>query len=580
MASIDASHRPRPLLVLVLGMHRSGTSAVAGLLDRLGVRAGDRLLPPRGDNPLGFFEDEEIVAIHDRLLAAFGLDWASTDALPRDWLASAPAKEAMQALGQVLDRLFSAGDAVLVKDPRASRLVPLWRALIAERGLDGRVVLVVRHPDEVAGSLAARGGSTRAAAHALWLRYMLSAEADSREFARVVVPYGALLNDPAAEVARVLALLPGGSAIAPPSDEALSGWLRPSMRHHVALDDGTEPGIAVQVHHVLASLASAGGDSPAARARLDALARDAEPTIEAFAAALDARVDALVQQRLAALAAYVGLESRKLSLAHEATRVRALWSAAVPPAAPAPRLYVASGVEAFGESNAYDARIETDGERVCARFGPLRVAAGARLRFDPDASPGAFCVDALRVGGAAVAPLAARLAACSGDVLPTSGSDGVTFACAHDDPWVEFRLDAVTAHGDDAEVDIEVLFRRESVHGLLRAAQLAALAPIGTRIESLAATVADAADRIDASAGDLLALQRALADQRAADDARALAAEARMAAMQASIEALSVQARASADANRTMLAWMQRRSPGYWLRRLARSLRGSTGGGA
>ena len=61
-----------PRALLVLGMHRSGTSAVAGALRLAGVDLGADLMAPAADNPKGFFEHAGVVAIHDRLLQALG----------------------------------------------------------------------------------------------------------------------------------------------------------------------------------------------------------------------------------------------------------------------------------------------------------------------------------------------------------------------------------------------------------------------------------------------------------------------------------------------------------------------------
>lgn len=59
-------------LVIVLGMHRSGTSALSRSLMALGLSLGQSLLDPQPDNPLGYWEDREIVAINEEVLASSG----------------------------------------------------------------------------------------------------------------------------------------------------------------------------------------------------------------------------------------------------------------------------------------------------------------------------------------------------------------------------------------------------------------------------------------------------------------------------------------------------------------------------
>jgi len=65
--------------VVVLGMHRSGTSAVAGCLERLGICMGRRLAPGDEWNPGGYFEDRDLVELNDRLLSAQGIRWDSLE---------------------------------------------------------------------------------------------------------------------------------------------------------------------------------------------------------------------------------------------------------------------------------------------------------------------------------------------------------------------------------------------------------------------------------------------------------------------------------------------------------------------
>ena len=64
---------------LVLSMHRSGTSTLAGLLVRLGVEGPRTLMPPDSFNPLGYWESEPIAEYHDRLLRSAHTSWGRVD---------------------------------------------------------------------------------------------------------------------------------------------------------------------------------------------------------------------------------------------------------------------------------------------------------------------------------------------------------------------------------------------------------------------------------------------------------------------------------------------------------------------
>src|ERR1700684_508530 len=120
--------------VLVLGMHRSGTSALAGALEAMGFAVGpdDDVMPSDVGNPEGYFELLSIVKADDDLLAHFGGRWDSPPDFAHDWREVAPAKDFVQAMRAHVRELFS-DDRYLLKDPRMSLLLPLWRAVTDDR---------------------------------------------------------------------------------------------------------------------------------------------------------------------------------------------------------------------------------------------------------------------------------------------------------------------------------------------------------------------------------------------------------------------------------------------------------------
>ncbi|MHB1271840.1 MAG: glycosyltransferase [Rhodanobacter sp.] len=184
-----------PTAIIVLGMHRSGTSATTGLLGMLGVELGTRLMPPGPDNPKGFWENLDAVQINERLLADLDRRWDDPRKMPDGWLQSAPAEAARHAIGALLDAEFSRSRLWAVKDPRLSRCVDVWTELLVERGIRPVFLLVARHPEEVAASLSHRGGELSAVVRLLWLRYVIDAEQATRGHARCLITYEALLSD-------------------------------------------------------------------------------------------------------------------------------------------------------------------------------------------------------------------------------------------------------------------------------------------------------------------------------------------------------------------------------------------------
>ncbi len=92
--------------IVVLGMHRSGTSALTGVLNRLGFSAGKHLLSANRFNPSGYFEVEGLNQRLDKLLAA--LDRSSHDErlLPVNWLLGDAAAATADALKVLLNEEF------------------------------------------------------------------------------------------------------------------------------------------------------------------------------------------------------------------------------------------------------------------------------------------------------------------------------------------------------------------------------------------------------------------------------------------------------------------------------------------
>ena len=147
-------------IIVVLGMHRSGTSALTRGLETLGVSLGENLMPAaEGNNSKGFWEDLEIVALNDALLAEMGMNWHSLGALhtSHDWaglLAGPLAARAEKYLSEQAGCFALFG----IKDPRMSRLLPFWREIFRRCSIEPMFLICNRDPLSVAKSLARRDG--------------------------------------------------------------------------------------------------------------------------------------------------------------------------------------------------------------------------------------------------------------------------------------------------------------------------------------------------------------------------------------------------------------------------------------
>ncbi|MFM7086890.1 MAG: glycosyltransferase [Cyanobium sp.] len=180
-------------IVLVTGMHRSGTSMLAGLLHACGGRVAQDLMPASLDNPSGYWESRSVVQFNNNLLKSLGGHWNNYAPIDRNWTVSAEASSYREEALHILETayLLTSGNPspslLILKDPRLCRLLPFWLSCCEQIGFSVTVVLMIRHPIEVALSLLQRLRSEtfRPAAIAslqtsllLWMRYNLDAIRD------------------------------------------------------------------------------------------------------------------------------------------------------------------------------------------------------------------------------------------------------------------------------------------------------------------------------------------------------------------------------------------------------------------
>ncbi|NDY93863.1 sulfotransferase family protein, partial [Ideonella livida] len=186
----------------IAGMHRSGTSVLARLLQTAGVSLGDpaQLMAPQADNPDGFFEHLAFMRLNRRLLETLGGDWDLPPELPTGWHHD-PAVQALAAPARaLLQTAFGDAPRGLWKDPRNSLTLPFWQALQPEL----RVIVCLRGPQAVARSLMRRSVCSPRFAQSLWERYNAALLASLPAGRTLVSHHDALRTDPLAELRRVL----------------------------------------------------------------------------------------------------------------------------------------------------------------------------------------------------------------------------------------------------------------------------------------------------------------------------------------------------------------------------------------
>lgn len=177
--------------VLVMGMHRSGTSALARVLMLLHGDEPTQVLEANSANPSGFWESPEINAVNQGLLTDRGTNWHSVS--PLDGHVAMPGD--IDLIRRSVASQFPHARRPVIKDPRICRLVPLWIEALRDEARDFAFPFIVRNPSEVAISLNRRNNFPHALGLNLWLRYYLDAERATRDRNRGLIRYDALLAD-------------------------------------------------------------------------------------------------------------------------------------------------------------------------------------------------------------------------------------------------------------------------------------------------------------------------------------------------------------------------------------------------
>lgn len=181
--------------IFILGMHRSGTSALTRMINLLGVELGENTMAANSDNVTGFWEEAEIVALNDELLNEFDMRWNDVRSFPDDWLERGTVEGYKEKILDILNMEFRDSNLWGLKDPRLCRLLPFYKPILDTMDCEVKSILVLRDPMEVAQSLYARNGMAVDYGLLLWIRHVLDAEKNSREMLRVCVAYDELLDD-------------------------------------------------------------------------------------------------------------------------------------------------------------------------------------------------------------------------------------------------------------------------------------------------------------------------------------------------------------------------------------------------
>ncbi|WJI80294.1 MULTISPECIES: sulfotransferase family protein [unclassified Mesorhizobium] len=233
-----AAKPAKRICIMVLGMHRSGTSALTRVISLLGAALPHQVIDPDDSNASGYWEPTSLNHLNEKMLAEAGSRWD-------DWRSFDPGDLGASRIGfykaeisRIVDEEYENASAIVLKEPRISRFAQLYAAVLKAKNFQLHYVLANRNPLEVIASLGKRDGSTFATGSLLWLRHQLEAERATRGMSRVFVSYDAMMVDWRSELTKVVtAVRPGWSRPFEDAGPEIDAYLSSDHRHHAINDD-------------------------------------------------------------------------------------------------------------------------------------------------------------------------------------------------------------------------------------------------------------------------------------------------------------------------------------------------------
>ena len=226
--------------ILILGMHRSGTSALSGTLNLLDVYLGNNLMAGREENPKGFFENVEICKVNESLLSRIQSN------VHDDFYNPIKLKDIqdcdLECLKQALINQFKYSQIFAIKDPRIGYLLPVYIQALESIDVDVKIIIPFRNPLEVARSLNKRNGFSIEKGLLHWAYHILTSEFFSRDLQRVFTCFDELVQSPQTVIKQIdqkLKLNLNSKYNA--KKDQIADFLTPGLKHHnIALDNLSE----------------------------------------------------------------------------------------------------------------------------------------------------------------------------------------------------------------------------------------------------------------------------------------------------------------------------------------------------
>ncbi len=191
-------------LIVVIGMHRSGTSAITRGLIAMGVALGNNLMQAiEGDNDKGFWEDNDIYSFNTELLHSINSEWHFLSPIKQSEFEQLRQSAYFQRAVDLINRKIGDHTIYGIKDPRIAKLLPFWKDVFSYCKLDVSYILALRHPLCVAQSLQKRNDIDIEKGYYLWLNHVIMSITYTINCDRIVMDYDLLLQSPKEELKKL-----------------------------------------------------------------------------------------------------------------------------------------------------------------------------------------------------------------------------------------------------------------------------------------------------------------------------------------------------------------------------------------
>lgn len=270
--------------ILVLGSHRSGTSALMGALYHMGIEIGSRVVTDH-------FENSFLMSLNSELLQSLGSEWDDIFPLPQQWWRRPHLDGYRAKITQTIQAEFDGATLWGFKDPRMCLLLPFWLPLLQRLNTEPLFVMPLRDPFEVAASHMKRDGFGLEKSLLIWMKHFFWSELDSRGYPRYFCRFDDLLQEPLHLLLEIGDHL--GITFPRPLEAAagaLGAFLQPAKKHHnhppaTGLDNLPQSFSTLYAHLFSGRPAALlGGESD--QRRFDALRRQFENELRFYANAM------------------------------------------------------------------------------------------------------------------------------------------------------------------------------------------------------------------------------------------------------------------------------------------------------